>query len=101
LISEDDRVGHFVQLQAATNRRPIDFAVLGEGAIGLLPADDILLCGGDISLRVLTVLLDVLELLTQQQDQYDLAITGKQNAKTTLDNVAKFQEDLRGKAKIE
>ena len=34
------------------------------------------------------------ELLTQQQDQYDLAITGKQNAKTTLDNVAKFQEDL-------
>ena len=34
------------------------------------------------------------EILTQQQDQYDLAITGKQNAKTTLDNVAKFQEDL-------
>jgi len=34
------------------------------------------------------------ELLTQQQDQYDLAITGKQNAKMTLDNVAKFQENL-------
>jgi multiple sugar transport system substrate-binding protein len=34
------------------------------------------------------------ELLTQQQDQFDLAITGKQEAKTTLDNVAKFQEDL-------
>jgi multiple sugar transport system substrate-binding protein len=34
------------------------------------------------------------ELLTQQQDQFDLAITGKQDAKTTLDNVAKFQEDL-------
>jgi multiple sugar transport system substrate-binding protein len=34
------------------------------------------------------------ELLTQQQDQFDLAITGKQDAKTTLDNVAKFQQDL-------
>ena len=34
------------------------------------------------------------ELLTQQQDQFDLAITGKQDAKTTLDNIAKFQEDL-------
>ena len=34
------------------------------------------------------------ELLTQQQDQYDLAITGKQDAKTTLDNIAKFQENL-------
>ncbi|MFL5260656.1 MAG: extracellular solute-binding protein [Hyphomicrobiales bacterium] len=34
------------------------------------------------------------ELLTQQQDQFDLAITGKQEGKTTLDNVAKFQEDL-------
>jgi multiple sugar transport system substrate-binding protein len=33
------------------------------------------------------------ELLTQQQDQFDLAITGKQDAKTTLDNVAKFQQD--------
>jgi multiple sugar transport system substrate-binding protein len=33
------------------------------------------------------------ELLTQQQDQYDLAITGKQDAKTTLDNIAKFQEE--------
>jgi len=34
------------------------------------------------------------ELLTQQQDQFDLAITGKQDAKTALDKVAKFQEDL-------
>jgi multiple sugar transport system substrate-binding protein len=34
------------------------------------------------------------ELLTQQQDQLDRAITGKQNAKTTLDNIAKFQQNL-------
>jgi multiple sugar transport system substrate-binding protein len=34
------------------------------------------------------------DLLTQQQDQFDLAITGKQDAKTTLDNVAKYQENL-------
>ena len=34
------------------------------------------------------------DLLTQQQDQFDLAITGKQDAKTTLDNIAKYQEDL-------
>ena len=34
------------------------------------------------------------ELLTQQQDQFDLAITGKQDAKTTMDNIAKFQENL-------
>jgi multiple sugar transport system substrate-binding protein len=34
------------------------------------------------------------DLLTQQQDQYDLAITGKQDAKTTLDNVAKYQQNL-------
>ena len=34
------------------------------------------------------------ELLTQQQEQYDLAITGKQDAKTTLDNIAAFQEKL-------
>jgi multiple sugar transport system substrate-binding protein len=34
------------------------------------------------------------ELLTQQQDQFDLAITGKQDAKTTLDNIAKFQQNL-------
>ncbi len=33
------------------------------------------------------------ELLTQQQDQLDLAITGKQDAKTTLDNIAKFQQN--------
>jgi multiple sugar transport system substrate-binding protein len=34
------------------------------------------------------------ELLTQQQDQLDLAITGKQNGKATLDNIAKFQQRL-------
>ena len=34
------------------------------------------------------------DLLTQQQDQFDLAITGKQDAKTTLDNIAKYQQDL-------
>ncbi|KQV23667.1 ABC transporter [Rhizobium sp. Root1203] len=34
------------------------------------------------------------ELLVQQQEQYDLAITGKQDAKTTLDNIAGFQEKL-------
>jgi multiple sugar transport system substrate-binding protein len=34
------------------------------------------------------------ELLTQEQDQLDLAITGKQDAKTTLDNIAKFQQNL-------
>jgi multiple sugar transport system substrate-binding protein len=34
------------------------------------------------------------ELLVQGQEQYDLAITGKQDAKTTLDNIATFQEKL-------
>jgi len=34
------------------------------------------------------------ELLVQQQEQYDAAITGKQDAKTTLDNIAAFQEKL-------
>lgn len=34
------------------------------------------------------------EMLVQQQEQFDLAITGKQDAKTTLDNVANFQEKL-------
>lgn len=34
------------------------------------------------------------ELLVQQQEQFDLAITGKQDAKTTLDNVAAFQQRL-------
>src|SRR3954470_9857859 len=34
------------------------------------------------------------ELLTQQQDQFDLAINGKKDAKTTLDNIAKFQQNL-------
>lgn len=38
------------------------------------------------------------ELLTQQQDQFDLAITGKQDAKTTLDNIAKFQQNLLSEA---
>jgi multiple sugar transport system substrate-binding protein len=34
------------------------------------------------------------ELLVQQQEQFDKAITGQQNAKQTLDNVANFQEKL-------
>jgi multiple sugar transport system substrate-binding protein len=34
------------------------------------------------------------ELLVQGQEQYDLAITGQQDAKTTLDNIAAFQEKL-------
>lgn len=34
------------------------------------------------------------ELLVQQQEQFDLAITGQQDAKTTLDNVAAFQQKL-------
>jgi multiple sugar transport system substrate-binding protein len=34
------------------------------------------------------------ELLTEEQDQFDLAITGKQDSKTTLDNIAKFQQNL-------
>jgi multiple sugar transport system substrate-binding protein len=34
------------------------------------------------------------ELLVQQQEQFDAAITGKQDAKTTLDNIAAFQQKL-------
>jgi multiple sugar transport system substrate-binding protein len=34
------------------------------------------------------------ELLVQGQEQYDLAITGQQDAKTTMDNIAAFEEDL-------
>ena len=34
------------------------------------------------------------EMLTEQQEQYDKAITGQQDSKTTLDNVAAFQENL-------
>ena len=34
------------------------------------------------------------ELLVQQQEQFDLAITGKQDAKQTLDAIAKFQQQL-------
>lgn len=34
------------------------------------------------------------DLLTQLQDQIDLAITGKQDAKTTMDNVAKYEQNL-------
>jgi multiple sugar transport system substrate-binding protein len=30
----------------------------------------------------------------QGQEQYDLAITGQQDAKTTMDNIAAFEEDL-------
>ena len=31
---------------------------------------------------------------SQQQEQFDLAITGQQDAKTTLDNIATFQQKL-------
>ncbi|MFK5977376.1 MAG: extracellular solute-binding protein [Rhizobiaceae bacterium] len=34
------------------------------------------------------------ELLVQQQEQFDLAITGKQDAKSTMENIAKFQQSL-------
>ena len=34
------------------------------------------------------------ELLVQQQEQFDLAITGKQDAKATLDAIASFQQQL-------
>ncbi len=34
------------------------------------------------------------EMLVQQQEQFDLAITGQQDAKTALDNVAAFQQRL-------
>jgi multiple sugar transport system substrate-binding protein len=34
------------------------------------------------------------ELLTEQQEQYDKAITGQQDAKKTLDTIANFQEKL-------
>ena len=32
------------------------------------------------------------ELLTEQQEEYTKAMTGQQDAKTTLDNIANFQE---------
>jgi len=34
------------------------------------------------------------ELLTQQQEEFDKAITGQQDAQTTLDNIAEFQQEL-------
>jgi multiple sugar transport system substrate-binding protein len=34
------------------------------------------------------------EILVQGQEQFDLAITGQQDAKTTLDNIAAFQDKL-------
>ncbi|MEO1016835.1 MAG: extracellular solute-binding protein [Pseudomonadota bacterium] len=34
------------------------------------------------------------ELLVQQQEEYDKAITGQQGAKEALDNIAEFQQDL-------
>lgn len=34
------------------------------------------------------------EMLVQQQEQFDLAITGQQDAQTTLDNIAQFQQRL-------
>lgn len=34
------------------------------------------------------------EMLVQQQEQFDLAITGQQDAQTALDNIARFQQRL-------
>lgn len=34
------------------------------------------------------------ELLTEQQEEYTKAITGQQDAKMTLNNIADFQEKL-------
>ena len=34
------------------------------------------------------------ELLTQQQEEFDKAITGQQDARTTLNNIAEFQQEL-------
>ena len=34
------------------------------------------------------------ELLTEQQEEYTKAITGQQDAKATLDNIANFEEKL-------
>ncbi|MGD9537305.1 MAG: ABC transporter substrate-binding protein [Alphaproteobacteria bacterium] len=34
------------------------------------------------------------ELLVEQQEEFDKAITGQQDAKTTLDNIAKFQDGI-------
>ena len=34
------------------------------------------------------------ELLVQQQEEFDKAITGQQDAKAALDAIAKFQEEL-------
>ena len=38
------------------------------------------------------------ELLTQQQEEFDKAITGQQDAKTTLDNIAEFQQEVVGRS---
>ncbi len=37
---------------------------------------------------------DFFELLVQSQEEYDKAITGQQDAKTTMDNIAAFQQRL-------
>jgi multiple sugar transport system substrate-binding protein len=37
---------------------------------------------------------DFYELLVNSQEEYNKAITGAQDAKTTMDNIAKFEEDL-------
>jgi multiple sugar transport system substrate-binding protein len=41
---------------------------------------------------------DFYELLVNSQEQYSLAITGSQDAKTTMDNIAAFQEQLLTKS---
>ena len=41
---------------------------------------------------------DFYELLVNSQEQYSMAITGYQDAKTTMDNIAAFQEQLLTKS---
>jgi multiple sugar transport system substrate-binding protein len=41
---------------------------------------------------------DFFELLVQSQEEYVKAITGQQDAKTTMDNIATFQQDLLSQA---
>ncbi len=41
---------------------------------------------------------DFFELLVQSQEEYVKAITGQQDAATTMTNIAEFQQDLLGQA---
>ncbi len=41
---------------------------------------------------------DFFELLVQSQEEIVKAVTGQQDAKTTMDNIAAFQQDLLSQA---